>query len=458
MEKNFDKYLDERISTEDVQFDHFENEIKYDATKRMFFVDIVPVDEESAIKDSDDIEKIADRESIDHDAAKKLIQELHSNRKKIFNSKSIPEYINLLKKFNVDTDSRTEYFHTDVPHVINLFSATKINIPLGEGILDFCYTDFNKKINEINSFFKFYQESNVLFNYSEEQNNIESSIKFNNIYNAAMVFGDRFFYSSLYSAIFPPLFLTPKDDGLKHYLNYIFSLQKEFIGLIEFCFDKEFYPKVLGEHSPAARYSIYTDIFERSSEFSRKESFNVMQISDFNDNEKITPELKEFAKKYDILPEFILFNTNASIQISYLCTNIYDMLMLEFTKMLENNITFTKCKNCGRYFISKGNYESNYCNRIIEGSNKTCQQFAAQKNYKNKISSDEAWKAYNKYYKRYFARAKVGTIKQPDFKKWQYEATFKRDECLAGRLSIEEYVEWLDESFKKKHHNLLHNI
>lgn len=424
-DKEFD---DIHESTDNVLLDYFINEIKFDSKNKRFSVEVEPYNEID----------ITERESIDKNDTPVNC----NNETIIFN----------YNKFNIDISDWKEHFGTKTPKLINKFSGTKISIPLGEGLLDFCYADFNKNMDALYSFFKFYKECyNPVFDYTSEVNDEDMyNYKLDLIRNASMAFGDTFFYSTLYSAIYPPFFLTPEEEGLKHYINYLFSLQKEFLNMIEFCFDKEFYPNVLNKLSPSTRFLIHCNRTKTSSRLIRTENFDINYSYDENGENYMTidPDTKKFADKYKIDTLLLAsIQKGSTIDISYSCTNIYDMLMLELTKMFECNISFKKCKNCGRYFIKKGNYESNYCNRVIEGSNKTCQQFAAQKNYKNKISSDEAWKAYNKYYKRYFARAKVGTIKKSVFKKWQYEATFKRDECLAGRLSIEEYIEWLDRAF-----------
>ena len=123
------------------------------------------------------------------------------------------------------------------------------------------------------------------------------------------------------------------------------------------------------------------------------------------------------------------------------------MLELEFTKMLEYNVYFRKCKRCGKYFIMKGNYDTNYCDRTEEGETRTCRELAAIENYKTKIADNKAIPIYNKYYKRYAARVKVRQIKEADFKKWKYAALNKRDECSNGSISPEEYIEWMEAAF-----------
>ena len=126
------------------------------------------------------------------------------------------------------------------------------------------------------------------------------------------------------------------------------------------------------------------------------------------------------------------------------------MLELEFTKMLEQDIRFRKCKRCGRYFIMKGKYDTNYCERIAEGETRTCQQLASAEKYKASIADNMAIPIYNKYYKRYAARVKVRQIKEEDFRKWKYKAIQKRDQCSDGLISVEELTEWMEASFPNR--------
>ena len=118
--------------------------------------------------------------------------------------------------------------------------------------------------------------------------------------------------------------------------------------------------------------------------------------------------------------------------------------------MLEENIRFRKCKRCGRYFIMKGNYNTNFCDRIDPETGKTCKELGAIDNFKKKIADNAAIPLYQKYYKRYAARVKVRQIKEADFKRWKNEAVFRRDECCEGRISLEEYEEWLEGSFANR--------
>lgn len=159
-----------------------------------------------------------------------------------------------------------------------------------------------------------------------------------------------------------------------------------------------------------------------------------------------------FAEKFNVdidelkslirFPHFI--NTNYEFRF------VADILDLEFTKMLEQDIRFRKCKRCGKYFIMKGNYNTNYCNRIAKGETRNCQDIMAFENYKKKTADNAAIKIYNKYYKRYSARVKAHTILEDDFKKWKYEAMTKRNESMDGKLTEEDFISWMESCFPNR--------
>ena len=48
-----------------------------------------------------------------------------------------------------------------------------------------------------------------------------------------------------------------------------------------------------------------------------------------------------------------------------------------------------------------------------------------------------------------------GGLKKEKFKQWQYEAVQKRDSCLDGKLSLEEFIDWLEESMPNRKRKLL---
>jgi hypothetical protein len=383
---------------------------------------------------------------------------------------SIPESF---KTFQMELYYSEPEIEGNIQYSNNKLAARKIKIPLGEGIIDFCYVDILQYKEDFSLYLALC--SGEIFGEKKEKThrieNADEYFKYQQwLYNRMFSPLTDFFHSSLYTAAFPPLIKNETATVINRYIRYIRSLQKEFLTLIEFCFDIDFYPDVMQGLIASERFGIYNSINDSlPNNFKRAERFRVsigkmsgakmpfgMSLEEMKkrltSNPVRTKQFDDFEKKYNLekgelntlvkLPRFIV--------IEYTVSTIYDMMYLEFTKMLEHEIRMKKCKRCNKYFVMKGNYQTEYCDRADESSGYSCQTLGAQENYKSKLKDNEAWALYNKYYKRYFARSKVGTIKEAAFRKWQYEATLKRDLCQSGEYDVTEYAVWLHESFPNR--------
>lgn len=392
------------------------------------------------------------------------------------------------KRHNIDFD-RSEYLcqsESDVPFN-NIFCGSKFSINVGKGILDFIYADFNTPYKEEQQFAyamefllpKLKEESPQ--EYTTEQYadikskpikvlSIEDEIYDDYIkFKAAMSQIGDIAYASLYSAICPPIFkmeYTKTYSAMTSYYRYLINLQKEFLDLIKFCFDDEYYPEILGEMKPYKRFHIYRSLIDIPMIFDRTETFKTTAfdtqggnipiwltdaeyIKRNSGNIKTTTEITELAEKFDITPQKLKEKLVTPIYLDryYHFSTVSQILELEFTKMLEMDIRFRKCKRCGKYFIVKGNHGTKYCDRIPEGKTQSCQKLAALENYKLKNADNEAKKIYDKYYKRYSARLKVNQIKEKDFKQWKYTAVTMREDCNDNKISLQEYINWNEAQF-----------
>ena len=380
---------------------------------------------------------------------------------------------NIQEKFGPVFEVRTPpplYPHSSSERKINAFSGTEVSIPLGEGLLNFCYADFDSAFERCTPAYRELAQS--VDAPVKIRNAEEGIIRLYELYAEIFPALNEVFYSSLYTACFPPQFTRKTPEALEYYRQYISFLQAEFLELIEFCLDKEFQTGALGQLYPSERYTIWCKIKGVKTSHTRQETFHADSLdphgttmpfgADLGNPDRelsldidLTPEQKAFAKEYG-LPEFELqrhYVLPCFISVSYRCNSLRDMLFLEFTKILEAGVEFQKCKRCGRYFIVKGNYHGVYCDRIPEGEHRTCQQLAAQEAYLKKLRNnggENALNIYQKYYKRYFARVKVGSLKIQKFRQWQYEAVWKRDDCLAGKITLKEFKDWLEESMPNR--------
>ena len=103
-----------------------------------------------------------------------------------------------------------------------------------------------------------------------------------------------------------------------------------------------------------------------------------------------------------------------------------------------------KCKNCGRYFVVTGNITQDYCTRLMEGSEKTCRQMGAVVQYQSRQMKNPATREFTRSYKAHNARVRYGTMTKAEFTAWSKTARKKRDLCTNGKVSVEDFVAWLD--------------
>lgn len=369
---------------------------------------------------------------------------------------------------------------------INAFSGMIIHIPLGQGILNFCYTDFQAAFENHSSLYSLLSVEGIAEikkqigkgDAAPQQVKHPIANKAAEIIYAFERYTDTFtllsdgLYASLYTACFPPVFHTTSQKVLAQYCDYLCLLQEDMREMIRFCFNEEFYPTILGKLHPAERYGFYCILKDIAPFEERTEVFSLSHTIGFGtvmpygvtaeevqkriqtEIDSNSKEYQAFRKQFSAQPAQVEMAVRfpSLLNISYLCSTLYEMLMLEFTKMLEHGIRFKKCKNCGRYFILKGNYKTDYCDRIPEGETKDCQTIASLKNYRKKVATNTAWLLYNKFYKRYHARMKAGNIDAGVFKKWQYNATSMRNDCAEGKVSEQDFQDWLHNSFPNKKH------
>lgn len=109
---------------------------------------------------------------------------------------------------------------------------------------------------------------------------------------------------------------------------------------------------------------------------------------------------------------------------------------------MTENIVFRPCKSCGRYFAASGKAE--YCNRLMDGSRKTCREMGAMKLYESNKMKNPALRAYTKSYKTHNARIRYGTLTSNEFAAWSVEARVMRDKCVSGEIPLDELQNWLD--------------
>jgi len=232
-------------------------------------------------------------------------------------------------------------------------------------------------------------------------------------------------------------------------MAYVTVLYEEYRRVAEFCFDVDFYPEDLRGLSAAERFGIYTFKHFFDVEIDFKQRFNVIaeEYTEISAPEGVAQ--CDFEKDFDFPGGLLDEVRKVSLKphAASICTSLREMLAFELFQMLWHDVRIKKCKNCGEYFILKGNYKVDYCTNVRHGETQTCQALAAARNYKSKVDDSTAMQLYNRFYKKYHARVKVGTLKPGAFKDWKYEAVVMRDRCLDPKdkgVDLAGFEAWLE--------------
>jgi len=118
--------------------------------------------------------------------------------------------------------------------------------------------------------------------------------------------------------------------------------------------------------------------------------------------------------------------------------------------MVEHEIYIKKCKNCERFFIPMRRVDAEYCNRFWGDSQRRCNEIGATIQYEKRVAENPILEAHKKAYRRFNSRARNKKMTLTEFMEWSDEAARKRDDCMAGRLSFDEFVAWLEQGRIRK--------
>lgn len=121
-----------------------------------------------------------------------------------------------------------------------------------------------------------------------------------------------------------------------------------------------------------------------------------------------------------------------------------DFVQFILAEYIRRDLRFRTCKFCGRYFGITGNTRLEFCDRLIDGSTKTCKEMGSLRLYEKRKMEDPAIREYKRSYKAHNARIRYGIMTREEFNAWSQEARRKRDECVAEKLPLKEFVAWLD--------------
>ena len=309
-------------------------------------------------------------------------------------------------------------------HLVIDADGCKNRIPIIEGFLDFISLDLTD-----------------LTDLAEEENS-------EYIYDQIFASLERHPFLEL----FPPDFKEHSHEELTAYIDHIRFLSLKFEAMYSFCFSQSFFYEELGELTAHQRLHIYsaTQGGDIPQELVQIHLLDGDIMEGFSAPEKAN--LSAFEQMFQLPAGFVSYikSNDAKMVTQYRLASTVDALSLAFYWMIDQNLKIKKCKNCDRYFLVRSKRNSDYCDQVQEGQTQSCQQLAALSAFKAKNKDNVPYQIFNKYYKRYHERQKVGTIKRDIFNKWNRQACVMRDECIDGKRDVTEFKQWCFESFPNR--------
>ena len=131
--------------------------------------------------------------------------------------------------------------------------------------------------------------------------------------------------------------------------------------------------------------------------------------------------------------------------IIYPLETMDDVIRFDIMQMLVNKVKFKPCKCCGHYFIPSGRVNSEYCDRIMPGETKPCNEIGALKTFDIVHKNDDIHKAYITAYRRMDSRQRAKLITKDEFKEFGKLARAERKKCYNGEITLEQFQAWLDD-------------
>lgn len=141
---------------------------------------------------------------------------------------------------------------------------------------------------------------------------------------------------------------------------------------------------------------------------------------------------------------FVIREGERTIVEELITNSLSELVGFLLSKYLFMNVRFRSCKQCGKYFGVTGNYRGEYCDRVMVNSEKTCKQGGSLRLYTQRKMEDPIMQIYKRSYKAHHARIRYNLMTVEEFQAWSVEARERRDQCMAGKLNIKEFMDWLD--------------
>ncbi|MDR2559905.1 MAG: DUF6076 domain-containing protein [Oscillospiraceae bacterium] len=159
------------------------------------------------------------------------------------------------------------------------------------------------------------------------------------------------------------------------------------------------------------------------------------------------PVRRLYYSELDMLPEILTIRYEATenrLLEVFRVTSTATVCHVEFMKMIQHGLNVRMCHNCNHFFLSKGGYDTKYCDRKPQDETRTCQQIGAVKSFQAKVADSPILAEYTKIYRRFHARKRNKKITPEQFTAWTKQAATIRDKAIQENLSVDKFITEID--------------
>lgn len=139
----------------------------------------------------------------------------------------------------------------------------------------------------------------------------------------------------------------------------------------------------------------------------------------------------------------IEMDSSGNLLEKYFFETIDSFCLFVLAKLYNTDFIIKRCVNCGDFFVPTVRSDEVYCDKV-HPNGRTCKQMG----YENKIKSDDILREYRKVYKSKNAiKIKLNNNSADQkWNTWKKYAKFKLKACQDGKITLDEFTDWLKNS------------
>lgn len=191
-----------------------------------------------------------------------------------------------------------------------------------------------------------------------------------------------------------------------------------------------------------------TDFFEdlpsrRSEEYAKTYSaFRRMIAQAFENQDEIDDDLTDAATLQFRFPVRLSYEAHSTSKGRMVLAermhfeDLVSFLHVDFFKGMAAGNLPRQCRNCKKYFLAIGAYDTLYCNEIAPGeTERTCRKVGAHKREKEKTNSKPILQQYDRVYNRLKGRKRSGSITEAQWNAQVAHIQDLKEAALKGEIT-----------------------